>query len=386
VTLYLDEAATAPVRREVLEAMWPYLTGVFGNPASHHEAGEAARTGLDAAQGEIAALLGVRPGELTFTSGGTEGANAAVKGLALTAPRGRHVVVSAVEHPAVLESARWLTRLGFEVTEVGVDAHGTVTPEALDVVLRDDTTLVSVQLASNEVGTVQPVADLAQVAAARGVPFHTDAVQAAPWLPLDPAALGVHALSLSGHKLGTPKGSGLLWVDRRTPWEPLVHGGGQQGGRRSGTQDVAAAVGLATALRLAGADRDAEAVRVTALRDAFVARVLAEVPGARLTGHPTDRLPGHASFVLPGVSGEAVLVGLGERGVMCSSGSACAAGSDEPSPVLTAMGVPADEARTAVRLTFGRSTTAEQLDRAADELVRAVTAVRGRARSPVPPS
>ncbi|TCI95653.1 cysteine desulfurase family protein [Aeromicrobium sp. IC_218] len=376
MTVYLDEAATSPVRREVLEAMWPYLTGVFGNPASHHEVGAAARSGIDRARQEVAGLLGVRPGELTFTSGGTEGANAAVKGLALAAPRGRHVVVSAVEHPAVLESARWLGRLGFEVTEVGVDDRGTVTPEALDAVLRDDTTLVSVQLASNEVGTVQPVAGLAAVAAAHGVPFHTDAVQAAPWLPLDPAALGVQALSISGHKLGTPKGSGLLWVDRRTPWEPLVHGGGQQDGRRSGTEDVAAAVGLATALRLAATDRDAESVRVAALRDTLVARVLDAVPGAALTGHATDRLPGHASFVLPGVSGEAALIGLEERGVVCSSGSACAAGSDEPSHVLTAMGLPRDVAQTAVRLTFGRGATADELEHAARTLAAVVARLR----------
>lgn len=376
MTVYLDEAATSPVRREVVEAMWPYLTGVFGNPASHHELGAAARAGLAQARREAAALLGARPGELTFTSGGTEGANAAVKGLALAAPRGRHVVVSAVEHPAVLESARWLARWGFEVDEVSVDARGTVTPEALDAVLRDDTTLVSVQLASNEVGTVQPVAALAQVAAARSVPFHTDAVQAAPWLPLDPAALGVQALSLSGHKLGTPKGSGLLWVDRRTPWEPLVHGGGQQDGRRSGTEDVAAAVGLATALRLAAVDRDAEGARVAALRDALVAHVLDAVPGAALTGHPVDRLPGHASFVLPGVSGEAALVGLEERGVVCSSGSACAAGSDEPSHVLTAMGLPREVAHTAVRLTFGRGATADQLDHAARTLAAVVERLR----------
>ncbi|WP_019145281.1 cysteine desulfurase family protein [Aeromicrobium massiliense] len=376
MTVYLDEAATSPVRREVVEAMWPYLTGVFGNPASHHEVGAAARAGLDQARREAAAVLGVRPGELTFTSGGTEGANAAVKGLALAAPRGRHVVVSAVEHPAVLESARWLARWGFDVDEVGVDAHGTVTPEALDAVLRDDTTLVSVQLASNEVGTVQPLAALAAVAARRGVPFHTDAVQAAPWLALDPAALGVQALSISGHKFGTPKGSGLLWVDRRTPCEPLLHGGGQQDGRRSGTEDVAAAVGLAAALRLAATDRDAEAARVAALRDAFVAHVLDAVPGAALTGHPVDRLPGHSSFVLPGVSGEAALVGLEERGVVCSSGSACAAGSDEPSHVLTAMGLPREVAQTAVRLTFGRGATAEQLEHAATTLAAVVGRLR----------
>ena len=233
--IYLDHAATSPVRREVLAAMWPYLTRDFGNPASHHDVGAAARHGLEDARRRVASVLGARPSEVTFCSGGTESDNTAIKGIALAEPRGRHVVVSAVEHPAVLESAAWLGRLGFEVTVLPVDEDGTVQPSTLASALRDDTTLVSVQYANNEVGTIQPVAELAAAAAERGVPFHTDAVQAAGWLDLDVRALGVTALSLSGHKLGTPKGVGVLWVDGRQPWEPLVHGGGQQDGRRSGT-------------------------------------------------------------------------------------------------------------------------------------------------------
>lgn len=364
---YLDHAATSPVRREVLEAMWPYLTRDFGNPASHHGQGEAARRGLDDARARVAGALGARPGEITFTSGGTESDNAAVKGIALADPRGRHVVVGAVEHPAVLESAAWLGRLGYEITVLAVDADGLVAPDDLAAALRDDTTLVSVQYANNEVGTVEPIAALAAVATERGVPFHTDAVQAAGWLDLDVRALGVTALSLSGHKLGTPKGVGALWVDRRQPIEPLVHGGGQQDGRRSGTQDVAGAVGLATALELGHGDAGATAAR----RDRLVASVLAQVPGARLTGHPTRRLPGHASFVLTGPgarSGESILVDLDQRGIACSSGSACAAGSDEPSHVLTAMGVDRITAQTAVRFTFDDAVGEEELDRVASVL------------------
>jgi cysteine desulfurase len=366
---YLDAAATTPVRREVLEAMWPYLTTTYGNPSSHHEVGEAAARGLDAARRAVAEVLGSRAAEITFTSGGTEGANTAVKGIALARPRGRHVIVSAVEHPAVLESARWLGRLGYEVTELGVDGDGRVSPDALAAALRPDTTLVSIQYANNEVGTIQPIAELAALARASDVPFHTDAVQAGGWLDLDVGRLGVQALSLSGHKVGAAKGVGVLYLGRRTPAEPLIHGGGQQRGLRSGTEDVAGAVGLATALRLA---RTADPVAVSARRDAFIARVAQALPSVRLTGHRQDRLPGHASFVLPGLSGESVLLDLERHGVICSSGSACAAGSDEASHVLTAMGIPAETAQTALRFTFEADVTDEDLDRAADELVAAV--------------
>lgn len=367
---YLDAAATTPVRRQVLESMWPYLTTTYGNPASHHEVGEAAARGLDAARRAVAEVLGARPAEITFTSGGTEGANTAIKGIALAAPRGRHVIVSAIEHPAVLESARWLGKLGFEITELGVDSAGLVSPEELAKAVRPDTTLVSIQYANNEIGTIQPTAELTEVSRAHGVPFHTDAVQAAGWLELNVDRLGVQALSISGHKLGAPKGIGVLYVRRRTPIEPLIHGGGQQRGLRSGTEDVAGAVGLATALRLA---RSADPAELTATRDRFIARVEGEVHDARLTGHRRLRLPGHASFVLPGISGESVLLDLERHGVVCSSGSACAAGSNEPSHVLTALGIPADLAQTALRFSFEADTTDADLNHAADELKSAVT-------------
>ncbi len=367
--IYLDEAATTPVRRDVLEAMWPYLTGTFGNPSSRHEVGDLARRALEDARRDVASFLGARPGEITFTSGGTEADNAAVKGIALASARGRHVVVSAIEHPAVLESAAWLGRQRFEVTELGVDELGRVSPDALAAELRDDTALVSIQHASNEVGTVQDISALAAVAAERGVPFHTDAVQSAGWLDIDVATLGVQALSLSGHKLGAPKGVGVLWVARRTPCEPLLHGGGQENDRRSGTENVASAVGLAAAVRAPRPD----AARVTTLRDLFIEQVLTGAPDARLTGDPVHRLPGNASFVFPGRSGESILLDLERHGVIISSGSACHAGSDEPSHVLTAMAIDREVAQTAVRFTFGAAVTLEQLQTAAEALIDVVT-------------
>ncbi|MHC6593005.1 cysteine desulfurase family protein [Arthrobacter sp. C152] len=379
--IFLDAAATTPVRREVLDAMWPFLTGEFGNPSSHHGLGNAAATALAAARASAAAVLGCRPGEIVFTSGGTEADNLAVKGIALARQAARpeldRVVISAIEHPAVEESARYLERFhGFAVDLVPVDAAGLVTPDALAAVLRPETALVSVMYANNEVGTVQPVAALAEAAHARGIPFHTDAVQAAGWLPLDVRALGVDALSISGHKLGAPKGCGLLFVRSRTRLEPLVHGGGQERGRRSGTENVAGAVGVATALALAHGRQAEQRQRVAALRDGFIAAVLSGVPDAILTGHPTERLPSVASFCFPGTSGEAVLLELERQGIVCSSGSACAAGSDAPSPVLTALGIPAGVAQTAVRFSFDSSVTRDDLDAAALAVRAAVAGVK----------
>ncbi|GAB3284266.1 cysteine desulfurase family protein [Sinomonas notoginsengisoli] len=378
--IYLDSAATTPVRLEVLEAMWPYLTGEFGNPSSHHELGARAQEGLEAARAEVAAVLGCRPSEVTFTSGGTEADNLAVKGIALARraadSRRNRVAVSAIEHPAVLESARSLARLhGFQVDVVPVDSVGRVTPEALADAVGPQTAVASIMYANNEVGTVQPVPELAAASRAVRVPFHTDAVQAAGWLPLDVRALGVEALSLSGHKLGAPKGVGALFVAGRVAVEPLVDGGGQERGLRSGTENVAGAVAFATALRLADAERTTSATRLAGLRDAFIGRVLALVPDAMLTGHPTERLPGSASFCFPRVSGESVLLELERRGIVCSSGSACAAGSSDPSHVLTAMGIAPVVALTAVRFTLPGTADAEELDRAADAVAQAYDAV-----------
>lgn len=374
--LYLDHAATTPVRREVLEAMWPFLTGEFGNPSSHHTVGERAAAALSDARSRVAAVLGVRAGDIVFTSGGTEADNLAVKGIALGSPHGRHLVTAATEHEAVLESVEYLKRLhGFDVTFVALEPDGTVTPEALDAAIRPDTALVTLMYANNEIGTVQDLEALGAVTAAHRVPFHTDAVQAAGWLDLRVSDLGVDALSLAGHKIGAPKGIGLAWLRGRIPIEPLVHGGGQERGRRSGTENVASAVGLATALELAESERADAAARVSVLRDEVIARVLHDVPDAILTGSATSRLPNSASFCFPGTSGEAILLELERRGVVSSSGSACAAGSDEPSHVLTALGMPADIARTAVRLTFPADLTHDQATTAATAITASVTAV-----------
>ena len=376
--IFADHAATTPVRREALEAMWPYLTGAFGNPSSRHGIGEEAARALAWARDEVAAVVGARPGDVIFTSGGTEADNLAVKGLALANPRGRHVVVSPVEHEAVLEAADALRRLhGFEVDEVAVDATGMVTVEALARAIRPDTTLVSVQLANNEVGTVNPIADLARVAHEAGALMHTDAVQAAGWLPLSLDALGVDAMSLAGHKVGAPKGTGVLVVRGRLPIEPVLHGGGQERGRRSGTENVAGAVAFATALRLAESERADAAARVSSRTARFRELVSGAVPEAVPTGHAVDRLPGTVSYVFPGTSGEAVLLELERRDVVVSSGSACAAGSDEPSHVLTAMGFAPEVAQTAVRFSFGAGTSAEEVAAAAAALADAVSAVRG---------
>jgi cysteine desulfurase len=389
--IYLDAAATAPVRREVLEAMWPYLTGEFGNPSSSHALGHRAADALKQARATVAACLGCRASEIIFTSGGTEADNLAIKGLALAQPRGSHIVTTPIEHEAVLESCSYLQRQhSFALTHVPVDHVGSVDPAHFAAALHDDTTLASVMLANNEVGTIQPIAELARLAHARGALFHTDAVQAAGVLGLDVAKLGVDALSLSGHKLGAPKGVGALFVRGRLQLEPVLHGGGQERGRRSGTENVAGAVGLAKALELAASGRAERSARLSAMRDALIygevpclsEGILAAVPGAILTGpqrspEGPDRLPGNASFCFPGTSGEAILLELESCGILCSSGSACAAGRDEPSHVLLAMGFTPELAQTAVRFTLSDAVTDAMLPEIVAAVQAACRAVRG---------
>lgn len=377
--LYLDHAATAPVRPEVLDAMRPYLTGIFGNPSSHHTYGEAAAQALDDARARVARVLGMRAGDVVFTAGGTEANNLAVKGIVLAALAAgrRHLVVSPIEHESILESADFLRRFhGVEVTALPVDGHGRISADALRAAVRDDTALVAVGHANNEIGTVQDVAALSAVTHEAGAALHVDAVQSAGWLPL--AGLGADALAIAGHKLGAPKGIGALAVRGRIPLEPLLHGGGQERGRRSGTENVAGAVGLAVALERAEAERDAASARARAMTGRVIDGILGAVPQAVLTGDPAQRLPGTASFTFAGVSGEAVLLELERRGVVSSSGSACAAGSDEPSHVLLACGVDPAVAQSAVRFTFGREPLPDGLPiRLAALVAESVRAVAG---------
>ena len=376
--IFLDAAATTPVRREVIEAMFPFLTNQFGNPSSHHELGELAATALAGAREQCAAALGAHAEELTFTSGGTEADNLALKGIALARraadPTLNRVLISAIEHPAIVESADFLRRVhGFEVELIPVDGLGVVDAEVFAAMLAGPGVAVaSIMYANNEVGTVQDIAALAALATTAGVPLHSDAVQAAGWLPLNVRELGVTALSISGHKIGAPKGVGLLYVKGGTLYEPLIHGGGQERGNRSGTENVAFAVALATALGMTEAGRSAAVERVTELREDFIRGILADIPTAQLTGHRSRRLPSVASFCFPGTSGESVLLELERRGIVCSSGSACAAGSDEPSAVLSAMGIERSVAQTALRFSFGNEVTEQALDTAGTELTAAV--------------
>ncbi|MGI4827819.1 MAG: cysteine desulfurase family protein [Janthinobacterium lividum] len=371
--IYLDAAATTPVRREAIEAMWPFLTGAFGNPSSHHSLGEQAARALGAARDRVAASLGCRPGEVIFTSGGTEADNLAIKGIALASPRGRHIVTTAIEHEAVLASCDFLKRQhGFSLSFLPVDGQGLVHLEDLNAALRPDTTLCSIMLANNEVGTIQPIAELAGIARSQGIPFHTDAVQACGSLPLSVKELGIDAMSLSGHKFGAPKGVGALFLRGRVALEPVLHGGGQERGRRSGTENVAGAVAFATAMEFSTRELEGRAAQLSLLRDQLVAGVLSVAPNAFLTGHPGQRLPNNASFCFPGTSGESVLLQLEERGVLCSSGSACAAGSDEPSHVLIAMGIARTLAQTAVRFTLLGDTTSAQVDEVVQKLEQAL--------------
>lgn len=376
--IYLDHAATTPLDSRVLEEMLPFLREAFGNPSSLHSAGQEARYALDTARDRVAALLHARAREIVFTSGGTEADNLAIRGaLWQRRDEGRHFITSTVEHEAVLETAHHMEGLGWEITLLPADSDGVVHPDALRGALRPDTTLVSIMSANNEVGTLQPIAELAEEARRAGAWFHTDAVQAVGAMDVDPRSLGVDLLSLSGHKLYGPKGCGALWVEQGVRLAVQLTGGGQERERRSGTENVPAIVGLGKACELA-AERLASGTNagIQALRDRLIAGVLERVPGARLTGHPTRRLPNNASFLFDGVEGEPILLNLDFHGIAASSGSACASGAIEPSHVLLAMGIPAQEANGALRLTLGKDNTASEIEATLDALERVMAGLR----------
>ncbi|GAA1320528.1 cysteine desulfurase family protein [Leucobacter albus] len=384
---YLDAAATAPLRPEALRAMLDVWESGQANASSVHSPGFRARELVEGARTRIARALGAMPGEVIFTSGGTEANSLAIVGLALARPRGRHIVTTAIEHSSVLESCRYLERVfGFELTVLPVDADGLVDQAAAAQALRPDTTLVSVGLANGEIGTVQSLGELADSARELGVTVHSDAVQAAASLPVsfgsstapsaapgapagvapDPSAWpgrSVDAITVASHKFGGPQGVGALIVRGHLQLESIIHGGGQERGARSGTENVAGIAGFAAAVAVATGQIGSAALALMDSRDELIARVLAEVPGAALTGHPSERLPGHASFTISGVSGESLLVALDTAGVAVSSGSACAAGKSEPSPVLLALGLRDELAQTAVRFSLADPLAPETLDR-----------------------
>ena len=377
MAIYLDHAATTPVRPEVFEAMRPFLTSVYGNPSSAHSFGRAARAALDDAHEQVARGLNAEAREIVFTSGGTEANNLALKGAAWAGKgRGHRIVTSSVEHHAVGHALRYLEKFGFEVTELPVDRYGRIDPDELDAAINDRTILVTVMLANNEVGTIQPVAEIAErIRRRKGVLFHVDAVQAAPYVAIDVEALGADLVSIAAHKLEGPKGVGALYVRHGTHILAQQHGGTQERHRRAGTENVAGAVALATAFELATRERPETAPRLSAQRERLQTAVL-DVEGTELTGHPRDRLPGLLSIIARETDGSSVALSLDLEGIACSVGSACTTGSTEVSHVLTAMGYPEDEARGALRLSLGRTTTDEEVATAADAVPRVLASMR----------
>ena len=382
--IYFDHAATTPVDPRVLEKMLPYFTDNFGNPNSQHAFGRRAVTAVDEARDTVAKCIGAKPSEIYFTSGGTESDNWAMRGAAhALANRGKHLIISAVEHPAMLSAAKELQREGFEVTLASVDGYGTVDLAKLEEAIRPDTVFIGVMAANNEVGTLQPVKEIAALAKARGIAFFTDAVQAAGTLEVNVKELGADMLSLSGHKFYGPKGVGVLYVRSGLKLARLVAGGHQERGMRGGTTNVPGIVGLAEALRLSQEHLHENAAYVAGLRDRFVARVQKEIPFVKYNGHPENRLPGNANFSFRYIEGESLLFSLDLAGIAVSSGSACSSGSLEPSHVLLAMGVPEGLAHGSIRFSFGRENTAGEVDYAVDRLKEIV--VRLRALSPLFP-
>ena len=359
--VYFDHAATTPVDPQVLEAMLPYFSQQYGNPSELHRLGREARAAVEAARAQVATVLGAGEKEIVFTAGGTESDNLALFG-SLARYQPGHLIVSAVEHPAVMEAARALNRLGWAVDFVPVDGEGIVDLEAYQQAFRDDTRLVSIMFANNVVGSVQPVATLARIAHERGALFHTDAVQAVGSLPVDVGELGVDMLSLSGHKLYGPKGIGALYVKRGTRLQPILHGGGHERRLRSGTENVPGIVGLGVAMTLAAEQLPEVRPRLERLRDRMAQGVLERIPEVTYLGHPTERLPGNVAFSVRYVEGESMLLQLDARGFMVSSGSACASGSLEPSHVVLALGLGAEEAHGSMRISLGRENTEEEAD------------------------
>ncbi len=375
--IYLDHSATTPMRGEVLEAMLPYFAERFGNPSSIHGFGREAKVALEEAREKVAGILGAAPSEIYFTSGGTESDNLAIKGIAFAnRKKGRHIITSRIEHHAVLESCKFLEEEGFEVTYLPVDSRGLVDPEDLRTAIRDDSILVSVMHANNEVGTLQPIKDLAAICREKGTYFHTDAVQSVGKIPLDVRELAVDMISMSGHKMYGPKGAGALYIRKGVRITPWAHGGHHERSRRAGTESVPLIVGLATALELMVGDMEEHDKLMRKLTETLYRRLVESIPDVFLHGEPTGRIPNILSLSFKGVEGESVILSLDLKGVAVSSGSACTSGTLEPSHVLSAMGIPPELAQGAVRFSFGRDNTPEDVEYVASILPEIVQRLR----------
>jgi len=362
--IYMDHAATTAVDPRVVEAMLPYFTEKYGNASSVHSFGREAQQALEDARKTVADVFGANPEEIVFTGCGTESDNLAIRGVGFANQhKGNHIITSPIEHHAIGFTCEQLrSRFGFEVTYVPVDKYGRVDPDAVGRAITERTVLITIMYANNEVGTIEPIAEIGKIARAKGIPFHTDAVQAGGTLDLNANMLNVDLVSLSAHKFYGPKGIGILYQRRGTPLLPVQTGGGHERGRRGGTENLPYIVGMAAALKLAYEKRESNNARIAGLRERLVSGVLGSIPDVSLTGHPTKRLPNNASFAFRGIEGEAILLSLDLMGVAASSGSACTSGAVEPSHVLTSMAVPADMCQGSLRLTLGNENTQQDVD------------------------
>ena len=376
--IYLDNAATTKVYPEVLEAMLPYFTEEYGNPATFYSFSNTAQKAVTEARETIAEFIGAKSEEIYFTSGGTESDNWAIKATAdAYQNKGKHIITSTIEHHAVLHTCQWLEKQGFEVTYVGVDEYGIIKLDELEAAIRPDTILISVMAANNEIGTIQPIAQIGEIAKKHGVLFHTDAVQAFAHIPLNVDEMHIDMLSASGHKIHGPKGVGVMYIRKGVKILSYAHGGAQERRRRAGTHNVPAIVGMGKAVQLASKHMEADGEKITKLRNYLVERVLTEIPHSRLNGHLENRLPNNANFCFRFIEGEGMLILLDQAGICGSSGSACTSGSLDPSHVLLAIGLPHEIAHGSLRLTLSESTTKEEIDYTVDKLVVIIERLRG---------
>lgn len=362
--IYFDNAATTPVRKEVVDAMLPYFTENFGNPSSVYQIAQINKKAVDDSRETIAKAIGAQANEIFFTSGGSEADNWAIKGISLAhRNKGNHIITTKIEHHAVLHTCEFLEKNGFEVTYLDVDENGMVHPEDVEAAIKETTILISIMYANNEIGTINPIKEIGAIAKAHKIPFHTDAVQAIGQVRIDVKDENIDLLSLSGHKINGPKGMGVLYIRRGLKIENLIHGGAQERGRRAGTENVAGIVGLAKAMEIAYTDFDAKIEKMTALRDKLIKGLLENIPYTRLNGHPTMRLANNSNIGVEYVEGESLLLLLDMNGIAGSSGSACTSGSLDPSHVLLAIGVPHERAHGSIRFTLGSQNTEEEIDR-----------------------
>ena len=375
--IYLDYAATTPIHPAVVQVMMPFFNQAFGNPSAIYSYGQEAKNGIELARTKVAGLIGARDEEIVFTGGGTEADNFALKGVIFASKnKGNHIITTAIEHHAVLESCKFLEKMGCSVTYIPVDKYGRVDPDDIKKAITDKTVLISVMHANNEVGTIQPIVDISKIARESGVYLHTDAVQSAGHIPADVNQLGVDLLSMSAHKLYGPKGVGALYIRKETKLVSFMHGGGQENGRRAGTENVPGIVGFGKAAELAGQEIKEEEARLTALRDKLSAGILKQIDHTHLNGHPVKRLPNNVNISVEFVEGESMCLNLDMAGICASTGSACSSESLEPSHVLLAMGVEPVKAHGSLRFTLGKWTTEEEIDRVLEVLPRIVSKLR----------